>query len=139
MTKKPTKHAGGRPTKMTEAVIGKLEQSFAVGGTDLEACFFADIGKDVLYDYIKKHPEFHDRKESLKRKPVLLAKTNVVKKLISGSIDVSKWYLERRSRGEFATRTEIGNSDGVPFELTIKDYGKPDSDEKTEDSVELSA
>jgi hypothetical protein len=90
---------------MTERVLSKLEHAFAVGATDGEACFFAEIGKDVLYNYIKKSPEFHDRKEALKQKPVLLAKTNVIKKLQQEDIDTSKWYLERKSKEEFSTKT----------------------------------
>jgi hypothetical protein len=66
--------AGGRPTKMTPETIGKLEQAFLMGCTDLEACFFADISKDVLYDYQGKHPEFADRKERLKSNPVMTAR-----------------------------------------------------------------
>lgn len=103
----------GRPTKMTPEAIGKLEQAFAIGATDLEACLFADIGKDVLYDYINRNPEFHDRKEALKRKPVLLAKTNIIKNLQNADIDTSKWYLERKARDEFATRQEVETSGKV--------------------------
>jgi hypothetical protein len=47
---------------MTEATVAKLEQAFAFGCTDLEACLYADISKDCLYNYQKKHPEFVDRK-----------------------------------------------------------------------------
>ena len=71
------KNKVGRPTKMTEAVIGKLEEAFSMGATDLEACFHADISGDVLYDYQKKHPEFTERKKALKEKLVLKARKNV--------------------------------------------------------------
>jgi hypothetical protein len=59
---------------MTPEVIGKLEQAFLMGCTDLEACFSANISKDVLYDYQAKHPEFADRKERLKSNPVMKAR-----------------------------------------------------------------
>ena len=56
---------------MTETVVGKLEEAFLMGCTDLEACLFAGINRNLLYDYQKKNPEFHDRKEQLKQNPFL--------------------------------------------------------------------
>ena len=58
---------------MTEAVLRKLEDAFALGCTDLEACLYADISKTTLYDYQKDHPEFAERKEKLKETPTLKA------------------------------------------------------------------
>jgi Ca2+-binding EF-hand superfamily protein len=67
MTRKSTKkNKEGRPTVMTQETIQKLEQAFAFGSTDEEACFYANIGKSTLYDYIKANPEFSERKEALK-------------------------------------------------------------------------
>ena len=107
--KKTGKHPGGRPGTVTKEVVAKLEQAFAVGATDLEACFFAGISKDAFYRYCDKHEEFRERKEALKQKPVLLAKTNVIKKLQAADIDTSKWYLERKAKKEFSTRIESSN------------------------------
>lgn len=99
------KNKVGRPTKMTEAVIGKLEEAFSMGATDLEACFHADISGDVLYDYQKKHPEFTERKKALKEKLVLKARKNVQDALEEGDKDISKWYLERKKKDEFSTKS----------------------------------
>ena len=60
------KSNAGRPTVMTKDTIAKLEEAFKCGASDLEACFYADISKDSLYNYQKKHPEFIERKEALK-------------------------------------------------------------------------
>lgn len=68
-----------RPTIITPQIIEKLEQAFALGCTDLEACFYADISKTALYEYQEKHPEFTERKEELKMKPVLQARMTVMK------------------------------------------------------------
>ena len=73
--KKPgPKNKGGRPPIMTDDTIKKLEEVFALGGSDSEACFYANISKQTLYNYQKEHPEFVDRKEALKEKPILEAK-----------------------------------------------------------------
>jgi hypothetical protein len=55
----------GRPTVMTPEIIAKLEYVFALGGTDKEACLYADIGLETLYNYQRNHPEFAERKALL--------------------------------------------------------------------------
>jgi len=87
----------GRPTVMTDDVLNKLEEVFALGGTDQEACFYAGISHQTLYNYQEKNPSFVDRKEALKETPVLLARRTVNKSLAE---DVnSAWkYLERKDK-----------------------------------------
>lgn len=110
----------GRPTVMTTDTVNKLEQAFAIGCTDEEACVFADISRTTLYDYIKKNPEFADKKEALKKKPILKAKNTVVKNL--DNPDMALKYLERKCKDEFSTKTEtaISTIDSSPFEIIIK-------------------
>ena len=105
----------GRPTVMTEAVIGKLELLFAQGLSDREACLVADISTTALYDYCTEHPDFAERKELLKDNPKIKAKLNVAEAIIEKKdIDMSKWYLERKAKDEFSTKQEISG------DLTIK-------------------
>lgn len=99
------KNKGGRPTIMTQDTINKLETVFALGGTDKEACFFADISHQTLYDYQHKYPEFVERKEALKLTPVLTARTTVVKSLADP--DRAFRFLERKMRGEFGNSLEV--------------------------------
>ena len=97
----------GRPTVMTEETVNKLEQGFAMGFTDEEACLYANISKQTLYDYCKKNPKYIDRKEELKNHPKILAKTNVYNALKDNKkVEDSKWYLERKVKEEFSQRTE---------------------------------
>jgi hypothetical protein len=106
----------GRPTAMTEETVNKLEHGFTMGFTDAEACLYANISKQTLYDYCKKHPEYTDRKEDLKNNPKLLAKTNLYNALKENKrVDDSKWYLERRDK-EFKQKSDV-TSDGKPIPL----------------------
>ena len=105
---KLTKHAGGRPTIMTSETIHKLEEVFAIGGSDREACFYADISMGALYLYQDKHPEFIERKEALKERPILKARQTVVKAL-DNPVD-AQWYLTRKRKSEFADRHENINA-----------------------------
>lgn len=95
----------GRPTVMTPEVIAKLEEVFAIGGSDLEAIFYADISKDALYDYQNKHPEFTDRKEKLKERPILKARQAVVKSLDDPNHAFR--YLSKKRRMEFGDSIDV--------------------------------
>lgn len=100
---KPKKSVG-RPTIMTPEVLNKLEEVFAIGGTDKEACFYADISHQTLYDYQAEHPEFVERKEALKERPILKARQTIVRGLDDDKN--AQWYLERKRKNEFSVRTE---------------------------------
>jgi hypothetical protein len=89
-------NGAGRPTNMTENTVNKLEYAFSIGCTDLQACIYAGISKQTLYNYQDKTPGFVDRKQLLKENPVLLAKENVMLALKEKNISISTWLLERR-------------------------------------------
>jgi hypothetical protein len=91
----------GRKTKITSDVLAKLEEAFLMGCNDEEACLLAEIDPATLYRYCQKNPSFASKKEILKRRPSLIAKKNVIKALENGDVDLSRWYLERRSKEEF--------------------------------------
>lgn len=104
----------GRPTVMTPEVVKKLEEAFLLGCTDLEACLFADISKQTLYNYQEAHPEFVDRKEKLKENPVFLARSSVVRSMQEDG-DLALKYLERKKKDEFSVKTQQEHSG----ELTV--------------------
>ena len=110
----------GRPTVMTEAMIGKLELLFANGLSDREACLIADINPSTLYDYCNEHPEFTERKELLKEKPKIKAKLNVAQAIENEDIDMSKWYLERRAKDEFSAKQIIDADVNTDISINIE-------------------
>lgn len=99
-----------RPTVMTPEVISKLEEAFAWGCTDREACLWAGISEEALYLYQGKNPEFTKRKEMLKDTPVLLARKSVIKQMQRDG-KLSMDYLSRKKKDEFSTRTDITSND----------------------------
>ncbi len=109
---------------MTPENIGKLEEVFAIGGSDGEACFYADISVDALYDYQKIHPEFTKRKEALKERPVLKARQTIVKAL--DNPEHAKWFLQRKRKAEFSERNEITGAEGKPLILPAEIIQKND-------------
>ena len=120
----------GRPTVMTDFVVGKLEEAFAMGCSDEEACLFADIHKSTLYDYIKINPEFADRKENLKKNPVLKARQVLLNHLKLDDKDIAKYVVDKHDgkakqsvdvSGEMTQRVIMGDviKDGKKIDLNI--------------------
>ncbi len=87
----------GRPPAINEDVLRKLTEGFALGLTDAEACLYADVGTTAFYSYCAENPEFSEKKEILKGKPLMHARANVAKAVAEGDQPTSKWMLERRS------------------------------------------
>jgi len=106
----------GRPTVMTPEIISKLEEVFAIGGTDSEACFYAGIGQSTLYSYQEEHPEFVERKDALKEKPILKARQTVVQSL--NDPNHAFRYLSKKRRKEFGESLDL-TTDGE--KITIGD------------------
>lgn len=96
----------GRPAVITQEVLEKLEKSYSIGCSDIEACLYADISLSTLYNYQNKHPEFKERKAMLKEKLILKARTVIADALNKKDENTAKWYLERKKRDEFSTKIE---------------------------------
>lgn len=111
----------GRPTVMTDEVISKLESVFAIGGTDKEACAYADISHQALYDYQALNPDFTERKEMLKERPFIKARQTIVKALDNPAD--AQWFLERKRKSEFAARTEHTGAEGSALNVRVIHYG----------------
>jgi len=113
--KKLAKSNAGRPTVMTDIAIAKLEEAFALGCTDAEACLFAGISVDSLYKYQRENPEYIKRKAALKETPVLLARTTVVK-AVKDNPTLAFQFLERKKRDEFGPHQKVD----IQGDVTIK-------------------
>ena len=102
---KKMKANAGRPTVVTPEVIRKLEEVFGIGGSDGEACFYADISKTAFYEYCQKTPAFAEKKEALKERPILKARQELIKGLTDNP-ELALKYLERKRKKEFSLKVE---------------------------------
>ncbi len=93
---KRKKKTEDQPKKLGEEIIQKLEEAFAFGASDMEACFYAGISLRELHDHIQNHPDFGDRRELLKQRPTLLARQTLMKALKEDP-KVALEYLDRIS------------------------------------------
>jgi hypothetical protein len=112
------KSNAGRPTIMTDLTLKKLNEAFAFGCTDEEACYYAEISKQTLYNYQKDHPEFVDQKEALKQRPILLARQEVING-IKGNPELALKFLERKKKDEFSLRSEFTGRDGEDIKFVV--------------------
>jgi len=107
----------GRHTVMTNEIVLKLEQSFALDATVEEACSYAKISRSAFYVWLEKNPEFKDRIDDLRQNPILAARKTVVDNLGSNPKIAFK-YLERKKKDEFALKQEIEHSGNVGERVT---------------------
>ena len=114
----------GRPTKIDGQVLSKLEEAFALGCSDQEACIYAGISQAGLYRFQEQSPEFRERKALLKQWPVLRARKAVVEALDSDPHLAFK-YLERKRREEFYQRTLVDSNESDEVWRVIVANGNP--------------
>ena len=115
-SKKPRKSPAkkvGRPPKITEVILRKLEEGFLYWLTDEQACLYADVPTSTFYDFLKENPEFSERKEILKNQPKIDAKITIAKALRPHddprlALEVAKNTM----RDEYNTRQELTGKDG---------------------------
>jgi hypothetical protein len=96
-TKNIKKHPGGRPTKLNDEVVKKLENIFKVGGTVEEACAYAGISKPTYYAWLKEDESFLTKMEAAQHYADIVAKNLVVKAITEDKdLESAKWWLDRR-------------------------------------------
>jgi hypothetical protein len=117
-----TKNNVGRPTKMTESTVAKLEQAFAYGCSDVEACIFAGINKSTLYDYCTKNPEFSDRKEGLKTMPTIRAKIVIYQALEDGDLATANKVIDRKEGSRVKAELCGRNGERLQTDRTVFNF-----------------
>lgn len=128
----------GRPKKITNIVLRKLEEGFCKGLSDREACVYADVALSTFYDFCKENSDFSERKEALKDSPKMHAKINIATKIESGDIELSKYYLERKCADEFSTKQSLqvdghmsSNMTFEPLQIYLPSNGRDGEDEES--------
>ena len=114
-----TTDKGGRPTVVTAATVQLLEGAYSVGATDAQACLVAGISTSTLYNYQEANPGFVERKNALKGLVGYQAKVNLAAQIAKKNLPASQWYLERREKADFSTRTDISSDDGSVLAVPV--------------------
>ena len=129
--------------KLNENTVKKLEEAFAIGCSIPEACYFANITKQTLYNWYEKMPELREKFDRLKERPVLKARATIFNNL--DKTDTARWFLERKRKREFSTLAEVEENHNVTTFQLIKaedtNYEEPNqsvyaTSSTTEDNTE---
>lgn len=116
----PAKHKGGSTSAFwkNKEIVAKLEAAFANDATIEQACFEAKIAPSRYWNYKKKNQEAVNAWEMLSQQNQLKAKSNIVARIYKGDIELSKWYLERRSN-EFMPKQKQHLADAEGDKLDV--------------------
>jgi ACT domain-containing protein len=97
----------GRPTVFDYDAVRKLEQAFAIGCTVEEACSISGVSRSAYYKKLEDDTQFMDKMERAKLFMIIQARHTVYNAIRAGDIKTSMWYLERKRKDEFSTKTEL--------------------------------
>lgn len=96
----------GRPTVITDAIVGILEDAFRVDATVTQACSLAGISRDAYYDKLKRDPEFSDRIARAQVWPFIAAKKLVMKAVLAGDGRLAFQWLRAREPERYHERKD---------------------------------
>jgi hypothetical protein len=97
----------GRPTKLGPKVVTKLIAAFHKGYNDDEATAYAVVSRNSYYRWYRENADFRDKIDQAKLQPNLHAKELVIDAIEGGDVNSAKWWLERKAKAEFGTRSEV--------------------------------
>ena len=94
------------PRCVTPEVLSKLEIAFSCGCPVTEACLVAGIARNTYYNFLKARPEYEDRFQALRDKPVLEARKRIAEQ-IPEDTKTAQWFLERKRPDEFSPKAMV--------------------------------
>lgn len=99
------KRGVGRPTKLSEDLVLKLESILKIGGTIDQACSYAGIARETYYRWLEQHKDFRTKMEAAQYYSDIAAKNLVTKAILEDKdVQTAKWWLEKR---EFKNQTQV--------------------------------
>ncbi len=102
--------------KSEKAVITKCEEVWALGGTDAEASFYANITGASLSRYLAEKPKVKEFRNRLREKPILKARQTINNNLDDPT--TARWYLEKKRSKEFSNKLEVAHDVEVSHSIT---------------------
>lgn len=132
------KRLEGRPTVMTPTVLEKLKVAFMYCYTDEEACLYAGISPEAMYDYQKLNPAFTQQKKALKLSPNLKAKKMLVEG-IDKDIGQARWWAERKIKEEFQPSAKLEHAGRVEMKEITAEMEREEAELANKYEEELNA
>jgi len=104
------------PSRLTKANIEELEARFRDGATTLEA-IDGIMSESTYYKHLSENEEFSERMSLARDYVTEIARGVVARAIKKGDRDTAKWWLERKKKDEFSTKTEQ--------DVRVKELPKP--------------
>ncbi len=106
----------GRPRKITNSVVRKLEQAFEDGLNVTEACYSSVISRDTYYRRLQTDKAFSDKMSKSQAFLVSKAKSVVAKAVKRGDLGASKWLLDRELKKQEQRADEPNEAEQMSVE-----------------------
>lgn len=116
----------GRPKAVTAEKRKLLEDGARYGLTAERLSLYADIPYSTMTDYFRKNPDFLARIRELQNSPRLNAEMNIAESIADNNIDTTRWYLERRAKEDYSTKTVTESAVRVDLPLSDKEQALSD-------------
>lgn len=100
------KSNAGRKGTITREIEAKLEKCFRIDATDEQACIQAGCSTDAYYRKLKSDERFRKRMRAAQDYLHIKAKEVMAKTIADRSSSQANWFLERREKDRYSTRTE---------------------------------
>lgn len=91
MSQKPV----GRPNKITDDIVSKLENALKHGATVSEACSVSGVSRETFYKRLREDKEFSDKMERARSWLLTIAKHNLADAIRTGDLKASLWLIDR--------------------------------------------
>lgn len=101
------KHAGGRKTLYTPAMVKQLEDALATGVSTKDAVNYCGISETQFYLWMNKYPEFAERMNRARAEGRLGAAVMIRQAAVGGDIEAAKWFLERTDAQHWGRATKV--------------------------------
>jgi len=92
----------GRPSIIDENRLHKLENALCSGVSVEFACDYAGISKSTFYEHKALDEEFRFRMHRAEEWSTMKARQVILQAIEQGDVKAAIWWLERKSRVEFA-------------------------------------
>lgn len=102
-----SKNIQGRPTVITKATVLKLEQALKDGFSIEMACYVSGISRSTYYAHLQSDIELSDKMTLAQEWATQRAKQVVVQAIDKGDLKAAQWWLERKSRAEFSSNSNL--------------------------------
>lgn len=109
---------GRGDTKLTPENVAELERRFRDGATILEA-IDGLMSESTYHKHRSENAEFAGQMDMAREYVTEIARGVVAKAIKRGDRDTAKWWLERKNKKEFSTRSELTGADGKDLPTPI--------------------